>query len=183
MLMIQNGLPFRLRILNFVDNKDDAAALAAQTPINKVPILQIDDGGRTQTVFDSRVIVNHLAKTHGLRALTLDEENIVSAIYSCLDVSVALFLLRLDGFDIETSGGYMRRQRERITRNLNFIRPWVETLDPHRDWNYASMSLYAYIDWAEKRAKLLKPSEFPELLAFREKFARAPGVQETRLPE
>ena len=39
MFMIRHGIDFHFRILNFVDEKDDALALSKETPINKVPIL------------------------------------------------------------------------------------------------------------------------------------------------
>src|SRR5690606_30517769 len=110
MLMIQNGIDFEFRILNFVDDAKDADVLAKESPINKVPILI--DGNRR--IFDSRVIMNYLADKHDLRPLSIDEENYLSAVYSCLDSGVILFLLRRDGFDLGTPGFFLSRQRARI---------------------------------------------------------------------
>lgn len=176
MLMIQNGIDFHFQVLNFVDNKKDAEALSKETPINRVPILIDGD----QKVFDSRVIVNHLTKKHGLRPLTLDEENIVSSIYSCMDTGVTLFLLKKDGFDTNAPGFFLSRQRERIPRNLEYLTPWTHRLDSSRpgDWNYPSMSLFSFLYWAEAR-ELLKLKDYPEMAAFMERFKSAPGVQET----
>ena len=175
MLMLQNGIDFEFRVLNFVDDRAAAAELAKETPINKVPVLII---GGEQRLFDSRVIVNYLTETHGLSKLTLDEQNYVSAAYSLMDVSVIFFLMARDGLDVNGPGHYLRRQRSRIPANLEFLRPWVGQLDPARHWNYASMSVYAYAYWACRR-DLLRIDEYPWLKDYLSKFAEAPGVTET----
>ncbi len=123
MLMIQNSIACQFRVMNFVDDPAAAAALEKETPINKVPFLL--DG--EQKIFDSRVIVNYLTGKHGLRQLTLDEENIVSAVYSCLDSGVILFLLKKDGFDVNGPGFFLARNRARIPSNLAFVTPWARS--------------------------------------------------------
>lgn len=176
MLMMQNKIDFEFRVLNFVVDKAHAEALAKASPINRVPILM--DG--EQTIFDSRVIVNHLVKKHGLPALTLDEENFVSTAYSCMDSGVVLFLMRQDGFDVNGSGFFLARQRERIPRNLEFMTPWARGLNPAnaRDWNFASMSLYAFLFWAQAR-QLIDLKNYPEMASFVARFSEAVGVRET----
>lgn len=178
MFMHHHKLPFDFRVLNFVDNKEDAAALAKESPINKVPILILEG---SQKIFDSRVIINYLSKVHDLPTLSIDEENIVSAVYSCLDVSVILFLMKLNGYDLEADNVYLRRQKERIPHNLEFIRDWAEKLDPQNpaDWNYASMSLFSFLYWADLRARTVRLADYPHFQKFMEKFANAPGVKAT----
>lgn len=175
--MIRHEIDFHFRALNFVDDKNDALALAKETPINKVPIL-IDS---EQKIFDSRVIVNHLIKTHNLPALSLAEENLVSAVYSCLDAAVILFLMKRDGFDIDGPGFFLQRNRERIPSNLNFLAEWAESLNPEnsRDWNYVSMSLFSFLYWAEARAGFLDVKPLPAHAKFMHRFGNAPGVRET----
>jgi glutathione S-transferase len=177
MLMVRHGIDFHFRALNFVDDKDDAAALKKETPINKVPILI--DG--EQTIFDSRVIVNYLSKKHDLPVLTMAEENLVSAIYSCIDTAVILFLMKRDGYDIEGPGFFLQRNRERIPSNLKFIEPWAASLNPEnpRDWNYVSISLFSFLYWAEHRVEFLDVKSNPVFTAFMKNFANAPGVKET----
>ena len=176
MLMMQNKIDFEFRILNFVVDRVHAEALAKESPINRVPILM--DG--EQTIFDSRVIVNHLIKKHGLRELSLDEENLVSAAYSCMDSGVVLFLMQQDGFDVNGPGFFLARQRERIPRNIEFMTPWARDLDPAnpRDWNFASMSLFAFLFWAQAR-ELIKLADYPEMVSFMARFSDAVGVRET----
>lgn len=173
MVLEANEIPYEFRALNFVDNKEDAAALSKENPINKVPILLLPGGER---IFDSRVIVNFLIEKHGLRKLTLEEENFVSASYSIMDVSVALFLMKLDGYDMAKSGMYLPRQIERIPRNLEFLKPWAENVT---EWHYPAMSLFACLYWAERRAGTLQVAEHPVLGKFMERFAGSPGVQKT----
>gem|GEM_PF-77791 len=181
LLMIAHKIDFNLRILNFVDDREDAKLLAKETPINKVPILVLEDG---QKIFDSRVIVRYLTESHNLPRLSLALENFVSAIYSCLDTSVMLFLMKKDGFDLDKPGFFMKRNWDRIANNLAYAMPMVEKFDPANpaDWNYASMSLYSYLDWAEHRAKFLDVQSYPRLHAFMTKFSDRPGVQQTSSP-
>lgn len=180
MLMVRHEIPFDFRILNFVDDAAAAAELAKETPINKVPILI--DGA--QTIFDSRVIVNHLTKKHGLPHLSLDEENIVSTVYGCMDTSVILFLMKRNGYDLAAGNGFLKRNLERIPASLTYLSPWAATLDSKnpRDWGYASMSLYSYLQWAEVRTGLISVKDYPTLAKFMDEFANAPGVRETAMP-
>jgi glutathione S-transferase len=173
MLLETNEIPYEFRVLNFVDNKEDAAALSKESPINKVPILILPSGER---LFDSRVIANYLIEKHGLKKLSLEEENIVSAIYSIMDVSVGLFLMKIDGFDMAKPGLYLPRQIERIPRNVEYLKSWAERVT---EWHYPSMSLYACLDWTERRAGTLKAGDFPELRKFMERFVGARAVKET----
>lgn len=178
MFMIHHKLLFNFRILNFVDNKEDALALAKESPINKVPILVVDG---SQKIFDSRVIINYLSKAHNVPDLSLEEENIVSAIYSCLDVSVILFLMKHNGYDLNADNLYLRRQKERIPHNLEYIKSWTEKLSPSNpsDWNYASMSLLSFLYWADIRARTIQLTDYPHFQKFIKNFSHAPGVQET----
>lgn len=176
MYMIQNNIVCDFKVLNFVDDPKDALELSKITPINKVPLLIDGD----KKIFDSRVIMNYLTQKYALPSRSLEEENLVSVIYSCLDTSVTLFLMRKDGFDINAKGFFLERQRARIPDNINFITPWAEKLDSQepKDWNYASMSLFSYLYWAQAR-DLLKISDHPVMENFMKKFANAKGVAET----
>ena len=176
--MAAHKIDFELRILNIVDSKQDADALSLETPINKIPILVIDGD---QKIFDSRVIINYLVKKYNLPPLTLDQENYVSVVYSCLDVSVILFLMKQSGYDLEAQNLYITRQKERIPANLEFLKSWMISLNPENltDWNYASMSLYSFLYWAKMRARSVDFEKYPHFETFLEKFAHAPGVNES----
>ncbi len=176
--MVAHKIDFEFRVLNIVDSKEDADALALETPINKIPILVIDG---KQKIFDSRVIINYLVKKYHLPELTIDQENFVSVIYSCLDVSVILFLMKQSGYDLESHNLYITRQKERIPANLEFLKSWAAQLSPEnpKDWNYASMSLFSFLYWAKMRARSVDFEKYPHFEIFLEKFAGAPGVIES----
>lgn len=174
--MIQNQIDFEFKILNFLDDPKDAAQLSEETPINRVPIL-VDQG---QKIFDSRVIVNHLIKKHALPALSIEEENQVSVVYSCLDTALILFQMKKDGFDINKPGFFISRQLERIPRNLKYLDPWIRSLSPlnQSDWNLASISLFSFLFWADAR-ELLDLNNHPTCKDFLKRFANNAGVEET----
>ena len=174
--MIQNNIECTMKVLNFVDDAKQAEELSKMTPINKVPLLIDGD----HKIFDSRVIMEYLRKKYSLPERTIEEENLISAIYSCIDTSVTLFLMRKDGFDINAKGFFLERQRARIPDNINFITDWAKALDPQKpqDWNYASMSLFSYLYWAKAR-DLLNLSQYPVMEDFLKRFSEAKGVAET----
>lgn len=174
MFMHTNEIAFNFKILNFVDDENAAAEVAKETPINKVPVLITEKG---EKIFDSRVIFNYLTAKHNLSKLSLNDENIVTSIYSCLDTGVLLFLLKRAKIDIDQDEFFFNRNRQRIPANLEYIKPWVTTLTS-ADWKFPAMLLYSFIYWAQKRVGL-KFDNHPELEAFMKKFAQAPGVNET----
>jgi glutathione S-transferase len=175
MFMIQQNIPFDFEILDFVNDEQDAKTLATKTPINKVPILIDGD----QKIFDSRVIMNYLSEKCGIPKRSVGEENLISVIYSCMDTSVILFLMKRDGYDLQKSGFFLSRQLSRIPNNLGYLLPWVKTLSPENssDWNYASMSLYSYLYWANAR-QILNLGDYPEFQHFVTLFSGAAGVKE-----
>ena len=174
--MIANHIPFQFDVVNYLEIEADAKRLASASPINKIPVLTFRD----QKIFDSRIMAEHLIAQHRLRKLSLDEENYVSAIYSLLDVSVNLFMLKHSGFDVESSNWYVDRQKARIPANLDFLKVWVKGLMPENkaDWHFPAMSLYSYLYWANARG-LLTLANHPDFEGFASRFADAAGVHET----
>jgi glutathione S-transferase len=140
MLMTANQIPFKFEVLNFVDDEKAAKALEQESPINRVPILVV----REQKIFDSRVIANFLIQNHKLKTLSLDEENILSSIYSCLDTGVLMFLLKREGIEMDREGFFFVRNRARIPANLQWLTPWVKSLSPEKDWHYPAMALFSF---------------------------------------
>ena len=100
-----------------------------------------------------------------------------------MDTCVNLFLLKRGGLDPEADNWYLQRQRERIPSVLDHLKPWIQKLNPNdaADWNFASMSLYSFLYWAQFRG-MLDLSGRPECLKFLEDFKTKPGVAETTIP-
>jgi glutathione S-transferase len=169
---------YKFESINYLEKKD-GDYLKSINPINQIPILLDGD----TKIFDSRVIYNYVAKKHQLKSLSMDEENILSAIDAALDTSINLFSLRRGGLDLATDNYYIERQKERIPLILNYLNPWVKTLDAKKadHWNFLTMSLYSYLYWGEYR-DIVDLSAFPEHKKFLENFKSSPGVAETAPP-
>lgn len=169
---------YEFKSINYLEQKD-GEYLKSINPINQIPIL-LD--GETK-IFDSRVIYNYLAKKHHFKALSVEDENILSAIDAAMDTSINLFSLKRGGLDIEAPNAYITRQKERVPLILNYLTPWVKSLDPKNPdhWNFLTMSLYSYLYWLEYRS-VLDLSPYPVLKNFLHQFKDSPGVQETNPP-
>lgn len=176
LFMMQNSIPFEFKVLNFLDDPKDAAELAKESPINRVPILEADG----QKIFDSRVIINYLIKKHNLKPLSIEDENRVSVAYSCLDTALTLFQMKKDGFDLNHKGFFISRQHQRIPQNLIYLDSWMRDLSSSKkeDWNFASMTLYSFLFWAHAR-EIFDVNAYPACRDFLEKFSNCTGVQET----
>jgi glutathione S-transferase len=153
--------------------KEDASYLKTVNPINKIPIL-IDRG---QAIYDSRVIYNYLSTKYLWTRLTIQEENILSAIDAALDTTINLFSLNRGGLDTSAPNSYVTRQMERIPLLMNYLAPWAKEIN---EWNFLTMSLYSYLDWAVFREQI-DINTYPEMKKFLEKFKNSPGVEETKI--
>lgn len=177
-LLLFNLGTYEFKSINYLEKKD-SDYLKSINPINQIPILLDGD----TKIFDSRVIYNYLAKKHHLKTLSIEEENILSAIDAAMDTSINLFSLRRGGLDLNVENHFIERQKERIPLILNFLSPWVNKLNAKNpeDWNFLTMSLYSYLYWGIYR-EVLDLSHFPEHKHFLEQFKNAPGVHETTPP-
>ncbi len=178
-LLLFNMGVYEFKSINYME-QTDSEYLKSINPLNQIPILL--DG--TTKIFDSRIIYNYLAKKHNFKPLSVEEENILSAIDTALNTSINLFSLRRGGLDInDNSNYYLERQRERIPLILNYLSPWVKKQN-HKNpehWNFLTMSLYSYLYWGIYR-DILDLRDFPEHREFLEHFKDAPGVHETTPP-
>lgn len=176
--LLLHGTPYELREVNYME-KTGNEYLKSINPVNKLPVLI--DGEKV--IFDSRVIFNYLTKKNKWKEFTVEEENILTAIDGAMDSSIGLFQLRRGGLDLNIYNTYIERQKDRVPHILNYLTPWVSSLDEKNPshWNFLTMSLYSYLYWVEFRG-LYDLSVHPELKMFMEKFKNAPGVLETTIP-
>lgn len=176
--LLLHGTDYELKVVNYMEEAGNEY-LKSVNPVNKLPVLIDGD----TTILDSRVIYNYLAKKNKWKELTIDEENILTAIDGAMDSSISLFMLRRGGLDLNAGNGLVLRQKERIPHILNFLTPWVRTLDDKNPahWNFLTMSLYSYLYWVDFR-EMYKLENHPDLKIFLEKFKNAPGVVETTIP-
>lgn len=175
-LLLYGRAEFEFKIVNYLEIPEDAAYLKSVSPINKLPVLVDDD----VKVFESRVIANYLGDKFLWNPLTIEEENVLSMVDAANDVSVNLFLLRRGGLDLNTDNWYIQRQKERLPAIFDHLEPWAKSRDPQNPahWNYVTMSLLSYVDWADFRS-MADFSKYPGLLDFARRFSQKAGVTET----
>lgn len=171
-LCLHDRINYDFKTVNYME-KEDAAYLKTVNPINKIPILIV----RGQAIYDSRVIYNYLSKKYLWDSFSIPEENILSAIDAALDTSINLFSLKRGGLDLSVPNSYVTRQQERIPLLMNYLSPWVKS---NKEWNFLSMSLYSYLDWASFREQL-DLNAYPEMKKFLEFFKDSSGVEETKI--
>lgn len=176
MRLLLHGKNVEFKAINYLE-KADSDYLKSVNPINQIPIFIDGD----QKIYDSRVIFNYLAKKEGWKALTIEEENILSAIDAAMDSAINLFSLRRGGLDLNGTNPYVDRQKERTPLILNHLTPWVKTLTPEKDWNFLTMSLFSFLYWGVFR-DIIDLNPHPEMQAFVERFKNCPGVKETDIP-
>jgi glutathione S-transferase len=175
LLFAKHDINYEFKTINYLE-ENDSNYLKKINPINKIPLLLHG----TETIFDSRVIYNYLAKKHHFTELTIAEENILSSIDAAMDTSINLFSLRRGGLDLTSDNAYLKRQLERVPLILDSLIPWIKSLNPNntKDWNYLSMSLYAYLYWGDFR-QILDLTNYPDAKKFLNDFKTMPNIKET----
>jgi glutathione S-transferase len=165
--------PHEFQAINIFDPQDDAR-LTAISPIKRIPLL-LTDGN---PLFESRVIFHYLQTKFGKHSLTLDEENLVSAIDAIQDQLIQQYLMKRFGHPVDMSNGYFRRAETRKKEILAFLDTAVKR-DGFLRWDYPAMSLYSLVDWASFR-EMLSREEIPaSLFKFLKDYAGQGGVAAT----
>ena len=158
--MYMADIPYELEIVNYLETDQDSR-LSSVNPIKRIPVLLIDG----KPLWESRMIVQYLQRTHGLRSLSLDEENTVSAIDALQDLLIQSFLLHRSGHPIDRQNGYFLRTADRQRLILSYLEQQVSAGLLAR-WDYPAMSLYALLDWASFRNQLPLAQLGPALQQF-----------------
>lgn len=177
--MHYNQIPFEFKSINYL-TPEDGKFLKELNPINKIPVLLIDQ----KPLFDSRMIYQYLNRELVAKGRatsdTVEDENALSEIDGFLETSVNLFSLRRAGIDIKNSGNvYIDKQVARLDLILKSLIPWTKTAKA-QSWNYHTMSLYSALEWGNFREMIIL-AEYPELRTFVDKFAQSEFLVETRI--
>ena len=142
--MLLNEIPFTLNEMDIYGA--DKERIKEINPVNQIPVLE--DG--EQKVWDSRQIFYYLNNKHHFQKMTLDDENTLTAIDGAINGGVALFLFKRSGIDLNSDLMLIERHKTRIQLVLHYLKPRIET-DLKDNWNFLSMSLYSFLDWATFR--------------------------------
>jgi glutathione S-transferase len=175
------GKDFQFESINYLE-KNDSEYLKSINPINKIPVwIENCQSSHPRVIYDSRVIFNHLTKECKWTPLSIEEENLLSAIDGLLETSVNLFSLQRAGLDVKDGkNAYLVRQWERIDLIFEYLRPQINHWVSAKTWNYLSISLYSYLDWARFRG-VIRLEAYPEMENFLKLNSGNPGVLETGL--
>lgn len=155
--MAMEHIPFEFKVINIYEEAGHAE-IHRLNPTNQIPCLL--DG--TQPIWDSRIILQHLGRQLGWPALTLDQENRMTAIERMIDAGVGLFMLKKS--DVAPESFYGKRLNERIVSVMEWLKPWMHSAEA-REWNQVTLTLYAGLDWMKFR-EIHPLAQSPEAKAF-----------------
>ncbi len=168
--LLLESLPYEFRELNIYDGVD-GVELNKVNPINRIPVLL--DGEKT--IWDSRQIFNYLNQKHQIFATDWNDENLITAVDGLLDAGVVLALMKRSGMNINEPYMYIQRQKDRIDSILDYLSSGYLKSEKSHHWNFVSISLLSFIDWAIFR-ELVDFSGRQEFIEFFNRFKDRPSV-------
>ncbi|MEP0354567.1 MAG: glutathione S-transferase family protein [Paraglaciecola sp.] len=130
--------------------EEDREQLIAKNPTMKIPMLEDTFDGKSQVIYDSRVIYRYLTDKFADPALSWDQENQLTLIDSANDSLVQMFILSNSDIQPDEDKLFFKLQKERV----NAVLVQLNTLagsGQFSSWNYPAVCLYCLIDWIEFR--------------------------------
>ncbi len=174
--ILMHDLPYDFKEMNIFETQD-AVLLNKINPLNQVPVLQHGE----KTIWDSRQIFQYLNQLHQFQKLDWRDENLLTALEGAMDSGIALLLMKRSGMNVDENFMFINRQKERIESVLDYLSPLLKdkTLS---QWNFASMTLYAFMDWALFR-NIINIDNRPECRQFLDSHSNRPAVSATAIPK
>ena len=173
----------RIRLLleghdyDFVDlniySPEGREILATYTPAMKIPVL-IDD---KQTIYDSRIIQRYLSEKQKGKALSWDQENLLTLIDAGNDSFIVLLLAARSNIDTDADLLMTNLQKERIELTMPLLERAVAE-GQFSAWDYPSICLFCFLDWILFR-DLADLAQYPHLSDFRTNKLEFDGVAES----
>lgn len=158
-------------------SEQDRQVLADKNPTMKIPMLEDEVAGKTQTIFDSRVIYRYLTNKTGDPCLIWEQENQLTLIDAANDSLVQMFILSNSEIKPDEDKLFFKLQKERVNSVLVNLNEMVAAKQ-FASWNYPAICLYCLIDWIEFR-NLHNMQGLTELLAFHDENAQRIEVTAT----
>ncbi|MDN3638189.1 glutathione S-transferase family protein [Simiduia curdlanivorans] len=154
-------------------SSEGRSLLKKKNPTLKIPMFEDGD----QVVFDSNVIYRYLEEKFSIPHLTWDQENQLTMINAASDSLIQLLLCDRSNLDTHADIMFFKLQRERLQELFEELDKQVAN-GLFNNWNYASISLYCLIDWAEFR-KLYDLKAFSHINSFHQQHAARPEITAT----
>lgn len=174
--ILLNQTPYNFQEFNIFET-DDSIELNKINPINQVPAFK--DG--ENVIWDSRQIFNYLNALHRYQNMDWNDENRLTAIDGAMNSGVSLLLMKRSGINIDEPYMYVVRLKDKIDSILDHLKPFIQG-EAMTNWNFHSISLYCFLDWAQFRG-ILKLDNRPECQAFMEKYKDLPIINKTQIPK
>lgn len=174
--ILMENIPFKFEDLNIFEAQD-GVTLNKVNPINQVPVLTHGN----LTIWDSRQIFNYLNSLHHFQKMDWKDENLITAIDGAMNAAVSLILMKRSGIKIDEPYMYVGRQKDRMESILDFLSPYIKN-EGLREWNFVTISIYCYLDWAIFRG-ILDLSSRPDCLALLEAHKNRDIVINTQIPK
>ena len=174
--MLLEGIPYEFKELNIFEGQD-AVELNKINPINQIPVLT--DG--EISIWDSRIVFNYLNSIHRFQNFDWQDENTLTAIDGAMNAGVSLLLMKRSGINTTEPYMYVVRQKDRMDSILDYLKPFIKE-HALNNWDFHTISLYAYLDWAVFRG-LINLENRPECLELLDKYKDKSIVIETQIPK
>jgi glutathione S-transferase len=172
--ILLEDIPYEFREIEIF--QADAKLLQEINPVNQIPVLVDGD----QKIWDSRQIFTYLNHIHRFQNMDWEDENRLTAIDGALNSAVSLLLLKRSGFEIQSDKMFFNRQRERIDSVLDYLTPFMKQ-EALEQWNFHSISLYCFLDWATFR-EIISLDHRPACLKLLHHYAEKNIVKATQIP-
>jgi glutathione S-transferase len=173
--MLLEGIPYELKELNPYDGQD-AVVLNKINPINQIPVFTHNE----ITLWDSRQIFNYLNNIHHFQKMQWQDENLLTAIEGMMNAGIALMQLKRSGISLEADYMFVNRSKERVESILEYLKPFM-TGEGLQAWNFHSMSIYCFIEWAVFR-EIISIENRPVCQKFIQAHQARPVVSLTQIP-
>ncbi len=183
-------LPYQLELTQpFLKlTREEHLTIKERNPLFRVPVL-ID--GETE-VFESRIIASYLLQKPGARRgsisfpLSVEQENVLSAIYGAIEAGVTKFVLSKSDASIDTSKGYFPRFDERMRSTFEWLEAKLQGPSPSslgEAYGICEMALVCCMEWMKKRGIYQWEGNYPHVVAVYERFKNQHSLVKTRIPE
>ena len=141
--MAMESITYEFKPLNIYEGAGKTE-IGLINPARQIPTLMVND----QPLFDSRIILQYIQRTHTKETLSLEQENQLSSIERMIDAGVVIFMLRKSELSLDHF--YGERLNARIESVLEWLEPFMTT-DEAKNWNSVTQLLYAALDWMKFR--------------------------------
>lgn len=143
--MLLDGQDHEFRLVNIYD-ENQRTEFSKISPIRKLPVLKVDD----TLIYESGVIADYLLARAKQPALTIEQNNLISAVNAATDSFVIILQSKNSGLTVDEQKMFYGLQASRIKVCLDWLEEQAKAGE-FNEWNYATMALISLFDWATFR--------------------------------